>query len=119
MKGSDSRMSILSKVQKQIWTFFGRAWRRMALKVRVIFTFWTSAVRGGVMLRQEHLFVVRIWKESDLGGSASGWRGLAQHIASGQQIYFTSLRDMNDFITLKSGLPTPPENDEDLTSLLS
>jgi len=62
--------------------------------------------------RQEHLFVVRIWKESDHQGLGSGWRGLAQHISSGQQIYFTSLRDMNDFIALKSGLPSRLEGEK-------
>ncbi|NOZ51152.1 MAG: hypothetical protein GXP37_14070 [Chloroflexi bacterium] len=60
--------------------------------------------------RQEHLFVIRIWEEAGPQDSASGWRGLAQHIASGQQVYFTSLRDMNDFMVLKTGQPPPRED---------
>ncbi len=53
----------------------------------------------------EHLFVVRIWQEPGQRNAASIWRGSVQHVTSGQRLYFASLRDMNDFITLKTGLP--------------
>ncbi|NOZ06226.1 MAG: hypothetical protein GXP41_07740 [Chloroflexi bacterium] len=57
-------------------------------------------------LRQGHLFIVRIWEEADRKNATSGWRGSVQHVPSGQQLYFASLRDMNDFITLKTGCPS-------------
>jgi len=56
--------------------------------------------------RQEHLFVIRIWEEAGRENAAPTWRGSAQHVPSGQQLYFASLRDMNDFITLKTGYPS-------------
>lgn len=64
--------------------------------------------------RQEHLFVIRIWEETGPQDSVSGWRGLAQHISSGQQVYFTSLRDMNDFMVLKTGQPPPSKDAADV-----
>ena len=55
------------------------------------------------MLKTEpnHLFIIRIWEQAEAEGASSTWRGLVQHVASGQQLYFTSLRDLNDFIVLK------------------
>jgi len=55
----------------------------------------------------EHLFVVRLWLESGTQSSISHWRGSVQHVISGQQVYFASLRDMNDFIALKTGQVLP------------
>jgi hypothetical protein len=50
--------------------------------------------------RSEHLFVVRIWQEPDRLGPERR-RGSIEHVPSGQRLYFTSLADMNDFITLR------------------
>lgn len=50
--------------------------------------------------RLEHLFIVRLWQES--GREESGaWRGLVEHVQSGQRLYFTTLADLNDFIALR------------------
>ena len=43
------------------------------------------------------LFIVRIWNaSSQLPGA---WRGSVEHVPTGQRLYFTSLADLNDFIT--------------------
>lgn len=59
--------------------------------------------------RREYLFVVRIWVETDAQHAVHRWRGLVQHVASDQQIYFSSLDDLNDFIRLKIGRFSPGE----------
>ncbi len=61
--------------------------------------------------RVEHLFIVRIWQESGLVRSSS-WRGSAEHSGSGQRIYFTSLQDLDDFITLRLSPFVHPIEDE-------
>ena len=53
-----------------------------------------------VPTRPQHLFIVRMWSESDSPDSIH-WRGSVEHIASGQKFYFTSVRDLDDFITLQ------------------
>lgn len=50
--------------------------------------------------RLEHLFIVRLWQESGRGESGA-WRGLVEHVQSGQRLYFTTLADLNDFIALR------------------
>ena len=50
----------------------------------------------------QHLFIVRIWFEADRRGSKP-WRGSVEHVPSAQRLYFTSLGDLNDFITLRLG----------------
>lgn len=50
--------------------------------------------------RLDHLFIVRIWQEPEQVKSG-GWRGSAEHIPSGQRMYFVSLNDLNDFIQLR------------------
>jgi len=50
----------------------------------------------------EHLFVVRLWSEA-APDRATGWRGSIEHIASSQRLYFSTLADLNDFITLRIG----------------
>ena len=53
--------------------------------------------------RLEHLFVVRIWEET--GRSKSNqWCGSVEHMPSRQKLYFTSIRDLNDFILLRMRL---------------
>ncbi|HSA99490.1 MAG TPA: hypothetical protein VLE49_02490 [Anaerolineales bacterium] len=52
--------------------------------------------------RQQFLFVVRIWQESDSQPSPV-WRGMVEHVPFGQRMYFTSLNDLSDFIGLRLG----------------
>lgn len=47
-----------------------------------------------------HLFIVRIWYESPQLARPP-WRGSVEHVPSGQRLYFASLGDLNDFITLR------------------
>jgi hypothetical protein len=59
----------------------------------------------------EHVFVVRLWYE--LGGDCPPqWRASVEHYPSRQRMYFTTLQDLNDFITLR--LPGAAENPQDL-----
>ena len=60
--------------------------------------------------RQQHLFVVRIWQESNTE-QPPVWRGLVEHIPFGQRMYFTSLNDLSDFIALH--LEKSPESKQD------
>lgn len=52
----------------------------------------------------QHLYLVRIWFESTRSDRQS-WRGLVEHVPTGKKLYFTSLADLNDFISLS--LPSP------------
>jgi hypothetical protein len=54
--------------------------------------------------RSQHLFVVRMWSETH-GDNLTQWRGSVQHIFSGQRFYFTSMHDLNDFISLHLTAP--------------
>ncbi len=56
--------------------------------------------------RSQHLFLVRIWYEPSQATSNS-WRGSVEHVPSRQQMYFTSLRDLDDFIRLRIGVVAP------------
>jgi hypothetical protein len=47
-----------------------------------------------------HLFVVRIWYEPSRRAGKQ-WRGSVEHVPSGQRLYFASLGDLTDFITLR------------------
>jgi len=55
--------------------------------------------------RREHLFVVRIWQEPSRARSGQ-WRGAVEHVASQQRLYFTSLGDLADFVTLRLNAPS-------------
>jgi hypothetical protein len=63
-----------------------------------------------VTKRQQHLFIVRMWQE--LGEeTCSEWRGSVKHVPSGQQLYFTSLADLDDFIAWRlKGTPVAPDD---------
>jgi hypothetical protein len=50
--------------------------------------------------RSQHLFIVRMWQEPG-AGKTSQWRGSVEHVPSAQRLYFASLADLNDFITLR------------------
>ena len=54
--------------------------------------------------RPQHLFIVRMWSEAD-SPDATHWRGSVEHVPSGQKFYFTSARDLNDFIALQLNSP--------------
>ena len=54
------------------------------------------------------LFIVRIWPESSRS-AAHLWRGSVEHIPSRQRFYFSSLGDLNDFISLRLKLESTPE----------
>ena len=56
-------------------------------------------VMNDIPTRPQHLFIVRMWSEAD-SPDLTRWRGSVEHVASGQKFYFTSVRDMNDFIAL-------------------
>ena len=55
-----------------------------------------------------HLFIVRIWPESSRSLSHL-WRGSVEHIPSRQRFYFSSLGDLNDFISLRLNLEASSE----------
>ena len=61
--------------------------------------------------RPQHLFIVRMWSETDSADSAQ-WRGSVEHVASGRKFYFTSVRDMNDFIALHLTIPNQTSSKE-------
>ena len=56
--------------------------------------------------RPQHLFIVRMWSETTDPDPAQ-WRGSVEHVPSGRKFYFTSVRDLNDFIALQ--IKTPPQ----------
>ena len=56
-----------------------------------------------VLSRPQHLFIVRMWSEMPQPGP---WRGSVEHVPTGQKLYFTSLDDLNDFITLHLAVPS-------------
>lgn len=47
--------------------------------------------------RSQHVFVVRLWQETDANAPPQ-WRGVVNHVSFQQQLYFTSLADLMDFI---------------------
>ena len=66
--------------------------------------------------RNDGAFVVRIWWERGDPAPGAGdrtksghWRGWIQHVRSGNHAYFTSLRDMADFIERETGMPPAGE----------
>jgi len=61
--------------------------------------------------QSQHLFVVRIWQEPGRAPSTQ-WHGSVEHIPSGQRIYFTAMRDLNDFISLRLGSLSTPQNEK-------
>ncbi len=48
--------------------------------------------------RPHHLFVVRMWQESDAVTATVQWRGLVRHPLSAECHYFTHLSDLLTFI---------------------
>ncbi len=52
---------------------------------------------------RQQLFIVRFWHEDSRGEPAAQWRGSVEHVQSGQRLYFVSLNDLTDFMTLRLG----------------
>jgi len=48
--------------------------------------------------RSQHLFIVRLWQETDAVTATVQWRGLVKHVLSEQNHYFTHLPDLLTFI---------------------
>jgi hypothetical protein len=50
-------------------------------------------------LRNEELFMVRLWREQQ--APAAAWRGSVEHVGSKRRYFFTNLSDLVDFIRLR------------------
>lgn len=58
-----------------------------------------------------HTFIVRIWREPrEIEGLAPEWRGLIEHIGSGEHRYFRQLEEVDRFI---QGYTTLDDADRD------
>jgi hypothetical protein len=57
---------------------------------------------------------VRMWQEPSHLVSDQ-WRGSVEHVPSAQRIYFTSLADLNDFITWRLNSPLSPGASQSMT----
>ena len=61
--------------------------------------------------RIDHVFMVRLWSETSEGLLQPDWRGVVEHAASGQKLYFTSLDDLIAFLTAQLGTSIGPPAD--------
>lgn len=59
----------------------------------------TTAYADPQPLRTQHLFIVRMWQESDAVTATWQWRGSVKHVLTEQNYYFTRLPDLLTFIT--------------------
>jgi hypothetical protein len=48
--------------------------------------------------RLQYLFIVRTWREPSDVVATGEWRGLVEHVATGQRRYFTRMEDLDSFI---------------------
>ena len=48
--------------------------------------------------RLQHLFIVRTWREPSTVVASAEWRGMVEHVPSGQRRYFTRLEELDHFI---------------------
>lgn len=56
-----------------------------------------------------HSFLVRIWVEPrEIADERTVWRGMVQHVFSGEQTYFLTFEEMLLFMTQRLDL-TPPD----------
>jgi hypothetical protein len=60
---------------------------------------------SGSTSRLQHLFIVRTWHEPSEILASGQWRGLVEHVGSGQRRYFTRLEDLDQFILQQSAQP--------------
>jgi len=62
--------------------------------------------------RYERVFVVRVWEEAG-ASSREGPRGSVHELESGRRFYFSGLRDLHDFLSVRladSSSGTPPND---------
>jgi hypothetical protein len=50
--------------------------------------------------RYERAFVLRVWREED-GTAGTAFRGSIVELDTGQRLFFSSLRDLHDFLSLR------------------
>jgi hypothetical protein len=48
--------------------------------------------------RHQHLFIVRTWREPSSVVATAEWRGLVEHVPTGQKRYFTRMEELDRFI---------------------
>ena len=48
--------------------------------------------------RNEHLFIIRVWKED-----RADWRGFVEHVSTQQRVYFTDVAQLADWLFLRLG----------------
>ena len=53
------------------------------------------------------LFIVRIAHEPGPAGTGR-WRGTVEHVPSGLRLCFASFKDLDDFISVRLNLASPP-----------
>ena len=61
--------------------------------------------------RIDHVFMVRLWSETTGGVFQPGWRGVVEHVASGQRRYFTAFDDLTAFLAARLETPIAPPAD--------
>ncbi|HVO84754.1 MAG TPA: hypothetical protein VMU60_10040 [Syntrophobacteria bacterium] len=50
---------------------------------------------------QSHAFIVRIWLEPrEIIGAAPVWRGMIEHVASGERRYVKHLKELEEFVAI-------------------
>jgi Ca2+-binding EF-hand superfamily protein len=69
-----------------------------------------------VTQRREHLFIMRLWQEAGDPGCAiqagaaapwgKGWRGLVQHVPSGERTHFIHPTDLHEFVRSELARPS-------------
>jgi hypothetical protein len=58
-------------------------------------------------------FLIRVWIEPrEIVGTSVIWRGSAQMVSSGEQVYFKSFDELNAFIASKMSLPYFPDSQQ-------
>lgn len=62
---------------------------------------------------QHHLFVVRVWWETNDGNSPGEWRGSVEHVASRTKRYFRNMGKLTAFIEGQLSPPLQVEGEEE------
>lgn len=59
-----------------------------------------------------HVFIIRVWRESrEIEGATPQWRGVIEHVTSGERRYVQNLNDISAFIaTYLLGMGIKPAN---------
>jgi hypothetical protein len=59
-----------------------------------------------------YAFIVRIWLEPrEISNLPAEWKGMIQHVSSGQQRYFNTFEQLVAFIAQETGLSDPHDLD--------